>query len=264
MAEGDVRVWRRLLILSFFIGFAWITFTRKTFPVLMLDLIRDLKWREEDIGATSSCFVIGFVVSQIAFSTMPESISLRWVYSGCLLGSCIMVILLGVLHQGLVSFAALWLVNGFFQGFAWPSIVGMTNKWFSPSERGKILGFGGVGGNLAGVCSPALFQFLSASFGGWRGTFVITGLSGVVIAMLLAVITRGSPIEVTKGQNSGHAQLNKKDRISQSSADNVLANSLLWVCALSSLILNLAKMVMSDWMQLYLVQDKKWEPEKGG
>jgi OPA family sugar phosphate sensor protein UhpC-like MFS transporter len=176
------------------------------------------------------------------------------------------VILLGVLHQGLVSFAALWLVHGFFQGFSWPSIVEMTNKWFPPNERGKILAFGGVGGNLAGVCSPALFRVLSMSFGGWRGTFIITGLSGVVISVILAVITRASPMDVNndKGQNNAHLKFNKKEKISRSSADRVFANSLLWVCVLSTLVLTLSKIFMSDWMQLYFVQDKKWQPEKGG
>jgi sugar phosphate permease len=144
-------------------------------------------------------------------------------------------------------------------------MVVMTNKWFSPNERGKILAFGGVGGNLAGVCSPAVFRFLSVSFGGWRGTFIVIGLSGILISMILAAITPEPPMEFNnKGQTSNsHPQFDRKEKVSRSSADSGLTNSLLWVCALSTLLLTLAKVFMSDWMQLYYVQDKRWEPDLG-
>ncbi|XP_062504369.1 probable hexose phosphate transport protein [Corticium candelabrum] len=267
MANDRTKLWKRLLVASFFVGFASCLFTRKTFAVFIPLLIHDLQWRESNIGAISSSFVIGFALSQVALSTLPNRISLRWVYTVCVLGSGLINILLGLFHHSLLSFGALWLVNGFFQGFAWPSIVRMTTAWYSADERGKILGIAGVGGNLAGMMAPAVFQFLAIWFRGWRQVFVITGVCSVVISGIVAVITRGSPAEVLKNvSNDAHAHKKEQSKLSETtkrtSMKTVFTSGLFWVMCLSHLLCNFAKCVLCDWTQLYLIQDKKWDQEQ--
>lgn len=57
-----------------------------------------------------------------------------------------------------------------------PKIVG---QWFSPAERGFVVGLYTAGGTVGATIAPLLSLWLAGAYG-WRWAFIVTGLAGFV------------------------------------------------------------------------------------
>jgi MFS transporter, ACS family, aldohexuronate transporter len=81
--------------------------------------------------------------------------------------------------RGLVAFCSLRFLLGLGEGGHWPAAIKGIAEWFPPQERALGIGIINTGATLGSAAAPPLIVWLQLCFG-WRATFAVTGLLGLV------------------------------------------------------------------------------------
>jgi sugar phosphate permease len=96
------------------------------------------------------------------------------------------------------GFAALFMLRlgcGLFEAGAYPLAAGIVKTWMPASVRGLASGCVAVGGRLGGAVAPPLTIALASGSDGWRTSFFVYGLIGMLGAIPFAVWYRNRPSE---------------------------------------------------------------------
>ena len=70
----------------------------------------------------------------------------------------------------------IWFSNGMLQAGGWPPTVKIMASWFTPTQRGRIMGIIGTSYQLGSAITIAVSGALIALFGDWRASFVVPAL----------------------------------------------------------------------------------------
>jgi sugar phosphate permease len=141
----------------------------------------------------------------------------------------------------------LWFTNGYFQAGGWPPTVKVMANWFTPTQRGRMMGVIGtsyqLGSAITIVASGAL---VSAFSNDWRAAFVVPALVLAVLGLHAAIRLREYPgdfeaPEIPKVKvEATHAPLRETLWLT-------LTNGRIWVLALALFGLDIVRYGFLDW-----------------
>jgi OPA family sugar phosphate sensor protein UhpC-like MFS transporter len=172
--------------------------------------------------------------------------------------SAIINLILGFYHAFYV-FILLWGLNGWFQSMgATPCAVALT-RWYSYKERGTYWGFWSTSHNLGESITFILTAFI-VSIAGWRLGFEAAGIIGIIASMLILRFLYESPeveglppIEIYKNV---HADISKEAKSISSLQFGLLKNPVIWILALSSSLIYVARYSINSWGIFFLQTSK--------
>lgn len=93
------------------------------------------------------------------------------------------------------AFMGIWLINGLAQATGAPSRIKVLANWFSPTERGKMMGFLGTDYVVGNAVSWVLSGWLLTHYG-WRAVFFVPAGIMVVSAVHFWLRVRNAPEDV--------------------------------------------------------------------
>jgi MFS family permease len=138
----------------------------------------------EQIGFLASVVSVAWALSGLFFGALSDRFGRRIVLiPGVILFSALSW-LSGIAH----SFEQLLLIRalmGVAEGPCWAVINAMTEESSPPSRRGRNVGFVVSAGALVGLCAAPILTTQVASRWGWRWGFFVTGLPGILMAILI-------------------------------------------------------------------------------
>jgi sugar phosphate permease len=157
-----------------------------------------------EMGFVLGALKIGYAIGQLVNGQLAERFGPKRILLTGLFGSsaaCLLFASSGALVDVLPSFAApvnavvgifsstatlgpaaalllvLWFSNGLFQAGGWPPTVKIMASWYTPTERGRMMGIVGTSYQLGSALTIALSGVLVASFANdWRAAFVVPAL----------------------------------------------------------------------------------------
>jgi ACS family hexuronate transporter-like MFS transporter len=164
---------------------------RQMIGVLKPTLQKEFGWSEITYGDIVFYFQAAYAVSYLVFGRIVD-----WV--GAKLGYTAAFVIWTIGHM---SHAAVRTVSGFImarmvlgigEGGSFPSGVKAATEWFPKRERALATGLFNAGTNIGAIVTPLLVPFIAIDLAlGWRATFVITGLAGLLwLAAWLLVYRR--------------------------------------------------------------------------
>ncbi|GAC1612250.1 MAG: MFS transporter [Novosphingobium sp.] len=165
---------------------------RQMIGVLKPTLAADLKWTEGDFAQIVFWFQVAYAIGYVAFGRIVDKVGARTGYA-------IAIVIWTVSHMahglatGIVSFAAARFGLGLGESGNFPSGVRAVTDWFPQRERAFAIGLLNAGSNVGAIITPLLVPLLVLWFG-WRVTFLVTGVFGVVWLIAWLAIYR-SPDE---------------------------------------------------------------------
>ncbi len=124
-----------------------------------------------DARGGRTVFLIGLVVSAAA---------------SCLFGSV----------SGIWLFFVVWGLNRLAQSMGWGSLVNVIAQWYTPRERGTAMGVMSISYQFGGALASVFAGTLLAMGMGWRGLFIIPGITLGALGLLLSMFIVGSPKHV--------------------------------------------------------------------
>ena len=267
VVKKEYNYWRWRIFYGSFIGYALYYFTRKSFTFAMPALIADLGFTKSDLGMLGSILAITYGFSKFASGILGDRSNPRYLMAAGLIITGTINILFG-LSSSLIAFAVLWGLNGWFQGFGWPSACRILTHWYAPKERGTWWSLWNVSHNVGGAIIPLIAAFCAAHYG-WRYAMYVPGI--ICIVMGFFIINRLRDIPQTLGlprveefkqdpsiKNKSAANEERQLTVKEALFDYILTNKFIWLLAFSYFCVYIVRTAANDWSALFLVEQKHY------
>ncbi|GAA5645987.1 MULTISPECIES: MFS transporter [Vibrio] len=255
------QYWRLHIMLGMYLGYAGFYLTRKTFNYAMPAMIADLGLDKGDIGIIGTLFYVTYGLSKFLSGIISDRSNPRYFMGLGLIATGIINILFG-LSSSIAAFICLWVMNAWFQGWGWPPCSKLLTTWYSRSERGFRWAIWNTAHNVGGAMIPLLVGYLTLHYS-WRQGFIVPGVIGVLIGLLLCWRLRDKPTSMglpTVGQWRKDplelAQENEGQGLKPAEILKayVFNNKYIWLLAFSYVLVYIVRTAINDWGNLYLTE----------
>uniref|UniRef100_A0A146NEW3 Major facilitator superfamily (MFS) profile domain-containing protein n=1 Tax=Fundulus heteroclitus TaxID=8078 RepID=A0A146NEW3_FUNHE len=257
MATAGYGYYRATIFLAMFVGYTLYYFNRKTFSFVMPSVMQEITLDKDDLGMITSSQSLAYAISKFISGVLSDQISARWLFSiGLFVVGGINVVFSW--SSTVAVFSALWFVNGLGQGLGWPPCGRILRKWFEPSQFGTWWAVLSCSMNLAGSLGPIIATVLAQTYS-WRAILSVSGMTCVAVSFACLLVIKNEPKDVGL-PNVEAAAAAKKGKGGTSRDDSTLSEFLLspylWLLSVSYLVVFGVKTALTDWGQLFLIQDK--------
>jgi sugar phosphate permease len=199
-AARDLRRWRGRVFVAAWVLYATYYLGRANISVAVPSLEKLLGGGEATarsvmlVGAILTATKLAYGFGQVVNGLLGDRFGPRRVGTAGLVLSAIANVAFG-LFGSFPAFVGIWLVNGLFQAAGAPSRIKVLANWFSPRQRGRMMGLLGTDYVVGNVACWILSGFLLDTWG-WRAVFVVPALMMLASALFFALRVRNAPEEV--------------------------------------------------------------------
>jgi len=166
------------------------------------------------------------------------------------------------LGTGFKSILGFRVALGIGEAGAYPSNAGIASKWFPDRERATVSGLFDSGSKFGGAVAMPLIVWLISLFG-WKMTFVIIGLAGVVWAAIWFAYYKEIP-EEHKGVNAAELKHIRDGQAQKAGLDTeqpmkwyeLLKYRNVWAMCIGFFMINYTSYFFITWLPTYLIKEK--------
>jgi len=151
---------------------------RQILSLLKETLDKEFGWNDTKFGFLNASFQLSYGLSFLFFGWLVDRFGTRIGYVVSITAWSIAA--MGhSLATGLSSFVAARIALGAGEAGNFPTAIKTTARWFPGRERALSTSIFNSGANVGAIIAPATVPFIAAAFG-WRGTFIVAGILGLV------------------------------------------------------------------------------------
>eukprot|EP00117_Sycon_ciliatum_P031713 scpid82682/ scgid4007/ Probable hexose phosphate transport protein len=249
---------KRWVFFSTFLGYVIYTLSRRSFTYSMPALMSSLNLEKSQLGVISSSWSLAYGISKFAGGVASDRISPSWLYCIGLAASGISCMAFST-ASSVTTLAAVWFVNGVFQGFGWPAITQLVNNWCSGTELASWWSAFSAAGNVGLTLAPFIITGLVGVYG-WRTMFFGVGCVCVAISAAFPYLIPDAPVSPLSPRSERSKQ---GAGPSSSSLLELCRNHMILLVSVSYFLVSLIKEGWSNWGLLYLIQNKQLDNSVG-
>jgi len=224
-------------------------------PTMMTDLNFDKQEYSYIVVAWQVCYalmqpVAGYVLDAVGTKIGFGVFALAWSLA-CASAA------LATGWQGMAFFRGLL---GLTEAAGIPAGVKATTEWFPPKERSVAIGWFNIGSSIGALCAPPLVVW-TILHGGWRMSFVVVGVIGVVWTLLWMVfykhprdqkkLTDAERDFILAGQDD-----RPQDKVAKASWSQIVKSSNFWSIAIPRFLSEPAWQTFNAWIPLYMATER--------
>ncbi|OTF69836.1 glucose-6-phosphate translocase-like protein [Euroglyphus maynei] len=250
-----IPIYRHQMVIftSLFISYVFYYLMRKSFSLILPELLITSIIDQNDAGIILSAQSISYTISKFIGGILSDRISAKILFINGLFLSSLTTVLFAFGPQTMTSFTILWFLNGLAQGLGWPSLVKILQQWTSSKQFGTYYSVLSASANVSGGLSPLLATLMTRSFG-WQNTLISFGVVSVFISMISSLMISNCPEDI------GLAAINQETVKMQESSikwKELMKSPFIWLLSISYLVVFAAKTTACDWGQLYLIDERQ-------
>jgi len=161
-------------------------------------IVKEYHFNNIQLGYIFSAFVLGYALFQAPGGRLSDRYGPRWVITGAAVWWAVFTTLATAIPVGIpgviTAFFCVRFLLGVGESVMYPASNRLVAKWIPTNERGTANGliFAGVGAG-AGI-TPPLITFIMLH-GGWRLSFWVSALLGLVVGAVWFWLARDNPEE---------------------------------------------------------------------
>lgn len=256
-------MWGHSVLVLMLVSYTMYFLVRQNFSLAMPFIENTLGFSKTQIGVimTASLFVFG--VGKFVNGFFSNLLKPKVFLSLGLVGSSLMNIAFSKTST-LVGMSLIWACNAFFQSIAWPQCVRLLSEWYSPTQLGTRWGIVSVANQAGSFLVFAFFPFLVESYG-WRASFFIPGVAGIIAGLVILAL----PLEVPK--ELGLCSMEERNglppvmestpneglgKVTGDILTEILKNKFLWYVSLATFFIYIVKTGFCSWAPTYLKEAK--------
>ena len=186
---------------------------RTAFGVMWPEMGKDLGMDEADYAIMLNVFMVTYAAGKFLSGKLYDVIGTRFGFVVSIAVWSIAAVFHAV-ARGLISLTLFRAMLGLGEAGNWPGAVKSNGEWFPVKQRAVAQGIFNAGASLGSVIAPVLIAFLYGSFG-WRTTFIIIGVLGLLWIIPWLFINKAKP------KNHPWITEEEKKFISQDNLENV-------------------------------------------
>lgn len=152
---------------------------RLTVSVLAPVIVQDLGLTNTEYGGIATWFLIAYTISQGLSGKLYDRVGIKRGFSV----SIIVWSVAAMSHAfatGLRSLSAMRFVLGLGEAGNWPGAAKTAAEWFPPRQRAFAMAIFNSGAAIGSIVAPPIIVGLTAYFGHWQPTFLLTGTLGFI------------------------------------------------------------------------------------
>lgn len=237
---------------------------RSNLSVAATALGKELTLSSVQLGLVFSAFGWTYAALQIPGGMIADRFGPRVLYAFCLVTWSLATVAQGFV-KGFASLFGFRLATGAFEAPSYPINNRIVTSWFPDHERASAIAMY-VSGQFIGLAflTPALVTL--QHYAGWRGLFIITGLIGIVWALIWCIFYR-DPLDHSKvnraeldyienggGVLSGKKRDAKKATWRKEDWKQIFSSRTLWGIYIAQFCVNATLWFFLTWFPTYLVQ----------
>ena len=164
---------------------------RTAFALLWPQMGEDLGMDKKDYALLLNVFMVTYAASKFLSGRLYDKIGTRIGFTL----SIIVWSLAATFHafaKGLFSLSFVRGMLGLGEAGLWPGAVKSNGEWFPVKQRALAQGIFNSGASIGNVIAPVIIVFLYARFG-WKTTYIILGLIGLIWVIPWLVINKSNP-----------------------------------------------------------------------
>lgn len=260
---------QRAVFLSATIVYSVYYVCRLSLSVVKVPLIQDGVMTEFQLGLAGSGLFYAYAAGKFANGFLADRANINRFLSVGLLASAGVNLALGF-RPGFVVFAALWLVNGWFQSMGAPACVVGLARWFERSKRGTVYGLWSASHNIGEGLTFIAVAVLSTHLG-WRWGFwgaAVSGFGAAVVARIWfynrpegETVTPAAAEPARAPDATATAEERRRIRAEQWA---VVKNPTVWLIAAASAFMYVARYAINSWGVFFLELGKGYTRIEAG
>jgi OPA family sugar phosphate sensor protein UhpC-like MFS transporter len=245
---------RRTIFLAITLGYAFSYTLRLGLSVVKKPLIDRGVFTVEEFGLIGSALFYSYAFGKLTNGVLSDHANMkRFLPTGVLVSALINFVL--PFNTALWFWVAMWVLNGWFQGFGTPGGVVTLTSWFSRRERGRFYGLWStahsIGEGLTFVVSAALVSGIS-----WQAGFQGPALVCIVVAAAMYLTLEDKPQSIglpPVAQWRGEAAEAAAEPAGGGRAQlDILKRPAIWILGLASAAMYVTRYAINSWGVLYL------------
>jgi ACS family glucarate transporter-like MFS transporter len=271
---GRIR-WR---IFSFLFGFGLLAYVQqKTITVAAERMMPELGLTQLQIGWLEQAFVVGYAVFQMPGGIFGQRLGARRTFVIIGLTAFLATVATPLApdfftgHALFIALLGAQVLLGCSQGAIFPVSAGVFESWFPPDRWSFVQGLQTMGLQLGAALTPPLIASLMAALG-WQLALLWASAPALVLIALWAWYGRNTPREhpavgarelAEIGNHSGAAGA-APSVLSVKRLLRLVGNRSVLLLAVSYLCMNYTFYLLSNWVFLYLIQERHFSVLEGG
>ena len=184
---------RFLLVLSTFLLTVLLYIDRACISAAKDDICSELGLDLTDFGWIMAVFTLGYALFQAPSGKLADKYGPRSAISGIVLVWSVLTAVTGAAW----NFISMLVIRFFFgagEAGAFPALSKVVYNWFPVKERGIVQGINFSGSRLGAAFALPLVAWMITEIG-WRHSFLVFGLFGIVFAILWYLFFKNKPEE---------------------------------------------------------------------
>jgi sugar phosphate permease len=228
------------------IAYASYYFGRKGFPVVKSTLQDRLGLSVGMLGWIDTGYLAAYAVGQFLSGIVGDRIGSRRLIGYGMLGTAAACAAFGFASAAWL-FLVLFVINGLFQSTGWPGTVKAMGAWFTPKERGTVMGVWSTCYQAGGLIATAVATFLFVHLG-WRWAFLGPAIFIAVVGIVNLIFLPERSGATRSKEMRAEAAAAPPSQISS----NVLHSPVLWSLSAAYFCLKLIRYSILFWLPYYL------------
>ncbi|WP_299272441.1 MFS transporter [uncultured Psychroserpens sp.] len=166
---------------------------RTAFALLWPEMGKDLGMDNSDYALMLNIFMFTYAASKFLSGRLYDKIGTRIGF----VASIIVWSAAAAFHalaKGVVSLSIVRGLLGLGEAGLWPGAVKSNGEWFPVKQRALAQGIFNSGASIGNVVAPIIIVYLYAQFG-WKSTYIILGLAGLIWVLPWLIINKKSKPE---------------------------------------------------------------------
>ncbi|MFN9925537.1 MAG: MFS transporter [Phenylobacterium sp.] len=166
---------------------------RQIIAVLKPEMSAELGWSDEDYGALGAAFQGAMAIGLLFAGPIVDKVGVKWANPLGVFAWSLAALAHGLAHT-IPQFILCRIGLGATESMGTPSMIKTVATIMPANIRSTGFGLIQALNSLGAIGAPVLIPLLAQPFG-WRGTFVIAGLAGVVWTVVWLSVTRKTKFE---------------------------------------------------------------------
>jgi MFS transporter, ACS family, glucarate transporter len=247
---------RIFLVLGSFLLTVLLYIDRTVISVAKDDISGDLGLSATQFGWIMAMFTLGYALFQTPSGKLADKYGPRAVIAWIVAIWSALTALTGAAWN-YTSLLIIRFVFGGGEAGAFPALAKVTYSWFPVKERGIVQGINFSGSRIGAAFALPLIAWL-ITLTGWRHTFAILGVAGVIFAFLWYLLFRNKPEESSmisekeKEYIITNRQKQDKTAAGKLSFSTIIGSGNMWLTMLQYICSNFTFYFTLTWMYPYL------------
>ncbi|HEV7993809.1 MAG TPA: MFS transporter [Gemmatimonadaceae bacterium] len=235
---------------------------RSNLSIVAPFLSKELGLGPVQMGYLFSAFAWSYAIANLPGGWLIDRFGSRVVYGAAQLGWSLATLCLG-LASGFAALFGLRFAVGVAEAPAFPVNNRVVSTWFPQRERGRATSAYASGQYIgSALLSPVLF-WMATSFG-WRSVFWVTGIAGIVSALVWFRVYH-DPSQSTRANDAERAliaaggaltEMPVRERVTRAQIARLLRERQVWALGLGKFAVMSSLYFLLTWFPTYLVNER--------